>query len=44
MATKAAILDFQSNDLSYFWSTSHLDTSNEVSSQLAFFIQEKSSK
>ena len=28
------------NDFSYFWSTSHLDASYQVSSQLAFLIQE----
>ena len=32
------------NDFSYFRSTSHLDTSNEVSSQLSFWFRIKSSK
>ena len=32
------------NDFSYFWSTNHLDTSNEVSSQLAFWFRIKKFK
>ena len=32
---------FNQNDFSYFWFTSHLDTSNEVSSQLAFWFRTK---
>ena len=32
------------NDLSYFWSTSHLDASYQVSSQLAFRFRRKSEK
>ena len=43
MATVAAILDFQSEQqirtiLVNFWSISHLDTSYQVSSQLAFLL------
>ena len=43
MSTMAAILDIQSNDFSYFWSSSHLDTSFQVLSQVAFGFR-KSSK
>ena len=35
----AAIWDFQSNNFCYFWSTSHLHTTNEVWSQLAFWFR-----
>ena len=37
-----AILDFQSECFSYFWSTRHLNTSNEVLSQLTFWLRRKS--
>ena len=36
MAAVAAILDFRLEHFSYFWPTSHYDTSYQVSSQLLF--------
>ena len=44
MATVAAILISDRNDFSYFWFTSHPYASYQVSSQLAFFVQEKKRK
>ena len=32
---------FNQNDFNYFWLTGHLDTSNEVSSPLAFWFRIK---
>ena len=37
-------LDFWSDDLNYFLSTSHLDDSYQVSSQLAFCFRRRSEK
>ena len=44
MASMAAIFDFRSELFSFFRSTSHFDTSNEVSSQLAFLLRRIISK
>ena len=40
----AASLISNQNNFSYFWATSHLNPSNDVSGQLAFRFREKKSK
>ena len=41
MFSMAAILDFDRNDFSYFWSTSHPDASYQMFSQLAHGVCEE---
>ena len=44
MAAMVAILKSDWKDFTYFWSTSHPDASEEVSSQLAFRFRRRSEK
>ena len=44
LATVGSVLDFQSEQINYFWSTSHQDTSYHVSSKLAFCFWRSSAK
>ena len=44
MAAMAAILDFDRNNFSYFWSTSRPNASYHVWSQLAFGFRRRSEK